>query len=115
MVIRIGTVLALLAVAALLAYLLLRPPVEAVSGSDSDVTVECSAATGVSIETCRSWGDEILGAGAPSTTFDMDDLARVVIDRPAWGFSPTCDVDYFISRDADNRAWHETIACIDTG
>ncbi len=36
------------------------------------------------------------------TTFEMDDLARLVIDRPAWGFSPTCEVDYFISRDAEN-------------
>ena len=115
MAIRIGAVLALLAVAALLAYLLLRPPVEATSAADPDVAIECSAATGVSVETCRGWGDEILATGAPSTTFEMDDLARLVIDRPAWGFSPTCEVDYFISRDAENRAWHEAIACVDNG
>jgi hypothetical protein len=113
--IRIGAVLALLAVAALLAYLLLRPPVEATSTSDPDVAIECSAATGVSVETCRAWGDEILATGPPSTTFEMDDLARLVIDRPPWGFSPTCEVDYFISRDAENRAWHEATACVDNG
>ena len=115
MAIRIGAVLALLAVAALLAYLLLRPPVEATSASDPAVALECSAATGVSVETCRAWGDEILATGAPSPTFEMDDLARLVIDRPAWGFSPTCEVDYFISRDAERRAWHEEIACVGNG
>ena len=115
MAIRIGAVLALLWVAALLAYLLLRPPVEATSASDPGVAIECSAATGVSVETCRAWGDEILGSGAPSTTFEMEDLARLIIDRPTWGFSPTCEVDYFISRDAENPAWHEAIACVDNG
>ncbi|HYI66922.1 MAG TPA: hypothetical protein VEW95_08380 [Candidatus Limnocylindrales bacterium] len=115
MAIRIGAALALLAAAGVLAYLFLRPPVEAVSASDADVTIQCSAATGASMETCGAWGDEILAGGAPSTTFEMDDLARLVIDRPAWGFSPTCEVDYFISRDAENRAWHEAIACVDTG
>jgi len=113
--IRIGATLALLAVGAVLAFLFLRPPVEAVSASDPDVTIECSGATGVSAETCRAWGDEILATGAPSTTFEMDDLARLVVDRPTRGFSPTCEVDYFISRDADNRVWHEAIACVDTG
>ena len=115
MAIRIGAALALLAVAGVLVYLFLRPPVEAVAATDPDVTIECSAATGVSVETCRAWGDEILAGGAPSTTFEMDDLARLVIDRPTRGFSPTCEVEYFISRDADSRAWHESIACVDTG
>ena len=115
MAIRIGAALTLLAVGAVLAFLFLRPPVEAVSASDPDVTIECSAATGASVETCGAWGDEILARGAPSTTFDMDDLARLVIDRPAWGFSPTCEVDYFISRDDENRAWHEATACVGNG
>ena len=115
MAIRIGAALALLAAGGILAYLFLRPSVEAVTASDPDVTVECSAATGASVETCRAWGDDILARGAPSPTFEMDDLARLVVDRPSWGFSPTCEVDYFISRDADTRAWHESIACVDTG
>jgi len=109
--IRIGTAFALLAMAGLLAYLFLRPPVTATSAADTDIAIECSAATGVSVETCQAWGDQILGQGAPSPTFEMDDLARLVIDRPTWGFSATCEVDYFISRDAENRAWHEVIAC----
>ena len=112
---RIGAALALLATVGVLAYLFLRPPVEARSAQDPDVAIECSAATGVSVETCQAWGDEILAQGAPSPTFEMDDLARLVIDRPTWGFSSTCEVDYFISRDADNRAWHEVIACIGEG
>ena len=115
MAIRIGAALALLAVAGVLAYLFLRPPAEAVSSLDPDVEIECSAATGVSVETCRAWGDEILARGAPSTTFEMDDLARLVVDRSTWGLSATCEVDYFISREADNRAWHESIACVGNG
>ena len=112
---RIGAGLALLAAVGLLAYLILRPPLVARSASDPDVAIECSAATGVSVETCGAWGDEILAAGAPSPTFEMDDLARLVINRPAWGLSPTCEVDYFISRDADNRAWREVIGCSGNG
>ena len=105
----------LLAVAGALAYLLLRPSVEAVSASDPDVVIECSASTGVSSEACRAWGDEILGQGAPSPTFEMDDLARLSIDRPTWGFSATCEVKYFISRDADTPAWREVIGCLEQG
>ena len=64
---------------------------------------------------CRAWGDEILGQGAPSPTFEMGDLARLAIERPTWGFSPTCEVEYFISRDADTPAWHEAIGCLEGG
>ena len=112
---RIGAVIVLLALAGALAYLLLRPPVEAASTSDPDVTLECSAATGVSSDACRAWGDEILDQGAPSSTFEMDDLARLAIDRPTWGFSSTCEVNYFISRDADTPAWREVIGCLEQG
>lgn len=115
MAIRIGAAVALLGAAGLLAYLLLRPPVEAASASDPDVAIACSAATGVSVETCRAWGDEILARGSPSPTFEMDDLARLVIDRPTWGLSATCEVEYFISRDARNRVWHEETACVGNG
>ena len=115
MVTRIGAAAVPLAVAAVLGYLVLRPPVEADSANDPDVVIECSAATGVTPQTCRAWGDEILGQGAPSPTFEMDDLARLVIDRPTWGFSPTCEADYFISRDADTPAWREMIGCLNAG
>jgi len=115
MVIRIGAAVAMLAVVGVLAYTFLRPSVEAASTADPDVEIECSAAIGASAEACRAWGDEILGQGAPSHTFEMDDLARLVINRPTWGFSPTCEVDYYISRDLDNRAWQEEIACNGSG
>jgi hypothetical protein len=115
MVTRIVAAAVLLAIAVVVAYLLLRPPVEAVSASHPDVSIECSAVTGVSAEACRAWGDDILAQGAPSPTFEMDDLARLAIDRPTFGFGSTCEVEYFISRDPDTPAWREVIACLERG
>ena len=111
MAIRIGAAAAFLALAGVLAYLVLRPPVEAASATDPGVMVECSAATGVSGDECVAWGDEILVDGPPSHTFEMDDLARLVIDRSTFGLGPTCEVSYFISRDAQNRVWHDEVTC----
>ncbi|MDQ3690617.1 MAG: hypothetical protein M3406_11415 [Chloroflexota bacterium] len=111
MVIRIGAAVFVLGVAGILAFLVLRPPVEAASAARPDVTIECSAATGVSVDACRGWGDELLAAGPPSHTFELDDLARLVLDRSAFGLGSACEVSYFISRDATNRVWHDEIAC----
>lgn len=109
--IRIGAAVAVLVLVGATAYLVLRPSVEAASATDPGVVVECSAATGVSADACRAWGDEVLARGAPSHTFEMDDLARLVLDRSMLGLGPTCDVSYFISRDAQNRVWHQEVAC----
>ena len=113
MAIRIGAAAALLALACVLAYLVLRPPVEAASATDSGIMIECSAATGVSGNECLAWGDEVLADGPPSHTFEMDDLARLVIDRSTFGLGPTCEVSYFISRDAQNQVWHDEVTCHD--
>ncbi len=43
----------------------------------------------------------------------MDDLARLVIDRATFGLGPTCEVSYFISRDAQNRVWHDEVTCME--
>ena len=88
-----------------------RPPVEAVSSSDPDVTVECSAATGVSAGECATWGDEVLALGPPSTTFEMDDLARLRIDRPLFGFGSPCQVQYFLERYPDDSTWDSDVPC----
>lgn len=109
--IRIGAAVAVLVLVGATAYLVLRPSVEAASATAPGVVVECSAASGVSADACRPWGDEVLARGAPSHTFEMDDLARIVLDRSMLGLGPTCDVSYFISRDAQNRVWHQEVAC----
>jgi hypothetical protein len=113
MAIRIGAVVAFLAVVGVLGFRVLRPPVEAASAASPAVTVECSAATGVSVDACRGWGDQLLAEGPPSHTFEMDDLARLVFDRSTFGLGPTCEVSYFISRDAQNRVWHDEVTCHD--
>jgi hypothetical protein len=111
MLIRVVIAVAVLALLGALGYVLVRPSSMVTSATDPDVAIECDGSTGASGDACRAWGDEILAQGSPSHTFEMDDLARLVIDRPMWGFSPSCEVDYFISRDAANRAWREKVAC----
>ena len=88
-----------------------RPAVEAASSSDPDVTVECSAGTGVSAAECGTWGDEILALGAPSTTFEMDDLIRLSISRPLLGFGSPCQVDYYLERYPDDSVWDSDVPC----
>ena len=88
-----------------------RSPVEGVSAADPDVTIECSASTGVTSSECATWGDEVLALGAPSSTFEMDDLARLRIDRPLLGFGSPCQVQYFIERYPDDPAWDSDVPC----
>jgi hypothetical protein len=102
-------VLAIIGIAAWLAFG--RPPVEAVATADAGVTVECAAATGVTASECQTWGDEILALGAPSTTFEMDDLARLAISRPLLGFGSPCQVDYYVERYPDDSVWDSDIPC----
>jgi hypothetical protein len=88
-----------------------RPSVEGVSSTDPDVTVECTAATGVSATECGTWGDEIVALGPPSTTFEMDDLARLRIDRPLFGFGSPCQVEYFLERYPADSTWDSDVPC----
>ncbi len=74
------------------------------------VTVECSGWTGVG-DGCGVWGMGILAEGAPSNTFEIDDVVRVRLDRPAFGFAGTCVAEYFLSRYPDEVEWTEEVRC----
>ena len=109
---RIGILVALvLAVLAVWFLVLSRPTVEASSAVDPDVTVECDGSTSVSEESCLAWGDEVLALGAPSTTFEMQDLARLRFSKPLLGFGSPCQVEYFLQRYPDDGVWDEDITC----
>src|SRR5688572_23279826 len=87
-----------LAVAAALFLVVSRPTVESSSTVDPDVTIECDGSTAVSEESCLAWGDEVLALGAPSTTFEMQDLVRLRFSKPLLGFGSPCQVGYFLQR-----------------
>ncbi|MGQ0608333.1 MAG: hypothetical protein ACT4OQ_07720 [Chloroflexota bacterium] len=109
-----GLALAISVVAALAlaAVWLARPPIRIMSAIRADVTVECGAATGADADACRAWGDATLGQGAPSFTFEMDDLVRLRIDRPVLGLGSGCELSYFTSRYPEVAVWTEETACI---
>ena len=93
-------------------FLVLRPPtVEVSSALDPDVTIECDGSTSVSEESCLAWGDEVLALGAPSTTFEMQDLMRLRFLKPLLGFGSPCQVEYFLQRYPDEGVWDEDIPC----
>ena len=106
--ILLAVVLAVLAVW----LLVLRPPtVEVSSAVDPDVTIECDGSTSVPEESCLAWGDEVLALGAPSTTFEMQDLVRLKFSKPLLGFGSPCQVEYFLQRYPDEDVWDEDIPC----
>ena len=76
------------------------------------IAAECTGWTGVGA-LCDEWGEAILSAGAPSTTFELEDVVRVRMDRPTFGFADRCTVEYFLSRYPDEVAWTENVDCID--
>jgi hypothetical protein len=92
------------------AWQVLRPPVRAAAGADPDVTVVCAAASGLEQAACAAWGDEILAAGPPSTTFEMEDLERLELSRSLLGLGD-CQVAYFLGRYPDDAAWTEATDC----
>lgn len=93
-----------------LAFVLLSPsPVESTSAVDSDVTIRCHGS--VSEGACARWGDAILAEGAPSATFEMQDLVRLEIARPMFG--STCEVEYFLQRYPDDAVWNDEIPCVE--
>jgi hypothetical protein len=103
--------LAMLAVLAVWFLVLNRPTVEASSAVDPNVTIECDGWTSVSEESCLAWGDEVLALGAPSTTFEMQDLVRLRFSKPLLGFGSPCQVEYFLQRYPDDGVWDEDIPC----
>lgn len=75
------------------------------------VAVVCQTATRVAATECSGWAEELLAAGAPSSTFDMEDLVRLKLDRPWWGLSFECHSAYFISRYPDDPVWEVAVPC----
>ncbi|HEX7173601.1 MAG TPA: hypothetical protein VF365_13465 [Candidatus Limnocylindria bacterium] len=72
--------------------------------------VECSGWTGVT-DGCGRWGVRIVAAGAPTMTFEFEDVVRVRLDRPMLGLSSTCVAEYFLARYPDDVAWTEEVDC----
>lgn len=107
----------ILAAAVLLAVLvgagawLLRPPVRTTSEVDADVAIVCAASTAAEVHACGAWGDELLSAGPPSTTFEMDDLVRLELSRSAFGFGGECEAAYYLGRYPDRPVWTEQVDC----
>ena len=78
--------------------------------SAGEPIVECSGWTGVT-DGCAEWADRILAAGAPTTTFEFEDVVRVRLDRPMLGIASTCVAEYFLGRYPDDVAWTEEVDC----
>jgi hypothetical protein len=90
-------------------YFVFRPSVEVASATDAQVTIECAPSASLPEAECRAWGDEILAAGAPSNTFEMDDVVRVRMERAP--FNGSCRAEYFLGRYPDEVVWTEEVAC----
>jgi hypothetical protein len=108
----VGLVVALLL--AFVAWQLVRSPVEARSAVAPAVVIVCTASTDVDADACAAWGDELLDAGPPSTTFELKDLARVELGRTLLGFG-RCEAVYFLGRYPDSAVWTEPVACLGGG
>ena len=108
-------VAAVLLILALGGFLLLRSASATVVSDvgEGRITVECSGWSGVG-DGCGEWGAEVLAQGAPSNTFEMEDVVRVRLDRAAFGFASTCVAEYFLSRYPDEVAWTDEVACRST-
>ena len=110
-----AVVLAVVAVVVLVAagigWLAIRAPVTTPSPFFVGITIQCSAATGVSSETCGRWGDQVLDADPAPHTFERKDLRRVTFDRSLFGFGDTCTVAWFIERDPDEPVWSGAVPC----
>lgn len=72
--------------------------------------IECDASTGVS-DGCADWGRDVLARGAPSRTFELEDVVRIRLVRAP--FADDCTVEYYLGRYPDEVAWSEEIACRD--
>lgn len=91
-------------------YFVLRSPVEVAAPSDPDVTIECAPSTNMLEEGCRVWGDQVLLLGAPSTTFELEDVVRIRLERAP--FSGPCRAEYFLGRYPDEVTWTERVDCL---
>jgi hypothetical protein len=92
--------------------LAVRPGQEVASASDPDVTVTCDGSTGVGADQCQVWGDDVLALGPPSTTFEFQDVNRLHLSKPLFGFGSPCRVQYYIERYPDDPAWEDDVPCV---
>lgn len=72
----------------------------------ASATIECDGTTGVT-DGCADWGIDVLAEGAPSHTFELEDVARIRFVREGEG----CVVEYYLSRYPDDVEWSEEIDC----
>lgn len=112
---KIGAALAVVVLVplAVAVLLLARPAIDVVSSTDPDVTIRCDGSTPISPDACMDWGDQILAKGAPSMTFEMEDLARLELSRPMLGFAAECRAAFFLQRYPNESAWEEESECIE--
>jgi hypothetical protein len=107
----VALVLVLVAVAGIgYAFIVVaRPMYEVASSVDPDVTYRCEGIS--TAERCELSGDVVLDQlGAPSETFEMEDVTRLEITEPPFG-ERICTVAYFIQRYPDDAAWELEIEC----
>lgn len=102
---------ALVVLAGAATYLLLRPGVVTTAAGAPDVVVTCSAATSLDEAACRTWGDGVIAAGPPSSTFEMSDLGRLSLDRGLFGFASNCRTEWYITRYDAEPVWTDEDVC----
>lgn len=109
---RLVIVVVVLVLAATAVYVVSRAATSVVADhiGPTQITAECTGWTGVS-DRCGEWGEAVLAAGAPSTTFELEDVVRVRMDRPTFGLADRCTVEYFLGRYPDEVAWTEEVDC----
>ena len=110
--IRVLAVVLLLVLVGGTVYLAVRPGQEVTSATDPDVVITCDGSTGVSADECRSWGDDVLALGPPSTTFELQDVNQLHFSKPMFGFGSPCQVEYYLQRYADDPAWQDDVPCV---
>jgi hypothetical protein len=110
-IVTIVTVIMAIAVVALGAYVVSQSSTTVVEDA-ADATIECTGWTGAT-DDCAAWGAEVLAEGSPSSTFELEDVGRIRLDRPTFGLAGGCTVEYFLSRYPDDIAWSEEIDCSD--
>ena len=109
--IRVVIAVVLVALVAGAVYLVVRPGQEVASATNPGVTITCDGSTGVSADECRTWGDEVLALGAPSSTFEFEDVDQLRFSKPLFGFGSPCQVSYYLERYADDPAWEDDVRC----
>ena len=110
MVIKALVVVAALLIAAV-GYLLIRGPgVSAPLTEPPGLVAECTASTGLDSDACEAWGTRLVAQGAPSTTFELQDVTRLRLDRHLFGLGG-CRVEWFISRFRYEPVWDDESSC----